>query len=121
MVRRIESELGRGKVLLITNSRLSVLQEDQARARLLDSGVLILLKNGLYYHSWLSRREVFIPGPAITYIGVPDAKAGAVAERGAVILRFLNSLGKEDGVLIRLLSPDQWVSAIKTHLISRPV
>ena len=121
LVRRIEAELGKGKVLLVTNSRLRILQEARARARLLDSGVLILLRNGLYYHAWFNRKEVFIPGPAITYIGVSDAKSEAAAARGAVVLRFLNASGKEDGVSIRLLAPDQWVSAIKTHLIARPV
>lgn len=81
----------------------------------------MLLKSGLYYHSWFSRREIFIPGAAITYIGVAESRNGKSFEKGAVTLRFLNTMGKEDGVFIRLLSPDQWVTAIKAHLIARPV
>jgi hypothetical protein len=63
----------------------------------------------------------FVSGPAITYIGVADNASGKSVVRPAVVLKFLNSLGKEDGVFLRLLSPDQWVGAIKTHLIARPV
>ena len=35
------------------------------------------------------------------------------------MVRFLNAAGKEDGITIRLLYPEQWVAAIKTHLITR--
>jgi hypothetical protein len=34
-------------------------------------------------------------------------------------VRFLNPEGKEAGVAIQLLYPEQWVAAIKTHLITR--
>jgi hypothetical protein len=37
------------------------------------------------------------------------------------VIRFLNTAGKEDGIVIRLLSPEQWVAAIKTRLITRAV
>jgi hypothetical protein len=120
LVRRIQAELGKEKVLLVTTSRLGFLQEGKRPGILLEAGVLMLLKSGLYYHSWLRRKEIFIPGPAITYIGVADGKNGRSAERGAVIVHFLNAMGKEDAVVIRLFSPNQWVSAIKTHLIGRP-
>jgi hypothetical protein len=121
IVRRVRAELGREKVLLVTNSRVALMHEGRKVGGLTEAGILMLLKSGLYYHSWLSRREIFIPGAAITYIGVSDGKNGHAAFRGSVVLRFLNALGKEDEVIIRLLSPDQWVSAIKTHLIGRPV
>jgi hypothetical protein len=120
LVRRVQRELGKEKVLLVTNSRLGILTAARKSRRPLDAGILMLLKSGLYYHSWFSRREIFIPGPSITYIGVADGRDGKSLSRGSVILRFLNTLGKEDGVVIRLLSPDQWVAAIKTHLIARP-
>lgn len=119
LVRRVQRELGKEKVLLVTTSRLRSLAAEKKARLSLDAGILMLLKSGLYYHSWFSRRELYIPGPAITYIGVADGGEGR--PRGGVILRFLTTLGKEDGVVLRLLSPDQWVSAIKTHLIGRPV
>lgn len=119
LVRRVQRELGREKLLLVTSSSLRSLASAGRLSLVLEAGILMLLSSGLYYHSWLGRRELYIPGPAITYIGVADGGDGHV--RGQVILRFLTTLGKEDGVTIRLLSPDQWVAAIKTHLIGRPV
>jgi hypothetical protein len=120
LVRRVKAEIGVEKVLLVTTSRLAPLADGKP-ARRPNTGILMLLKNGLYFHSWLGRREFFVSGPAITYIGVADNASGKSVVRPAVVLKFLNSLGKEDGVFLRLLSPDQWVGAIKTHLIARPV
>jgi hypothetical protein len=121
LVRRVRNELGKDKVLMVASSRLGVVNERPTAWAFLEVGILMLLKNGLYYHSWLSRKEMFISGPSITYIGVAEAADGKTKDRGAVTLHFLNALGKEDGVTLRLLSPDQWVSAIKTHLIARPM
>ena len=70
----------------------------------------MLLASGLYFHSWFGSREVFVSGPSISWIGVSDAR---------IVVRFLNTVGKQDGVAIRLLYPEQWVEAIKTHLIAR--
>ena len=79
----------------------------------------MLLSSGLYFHSWIGRREVFIPGPSISWIGVSEARAGSAVEKHRIVVRFLNASGKQDGVAIRLLYPAQWVDAIKTHLITR--
>ena len=70
----------------------------------------MLLASGLYFHSWIGSREVFVSGPSISWIGVSDAR---------IVVRFLNAAGKEDGIAIQLLYPEQWVAAIKTHLITR--
>ena len=117
LVVRVEAELGRDCVLLVAASRMGFSPKP------MEPGLLMLLSTGLYFHSWLADRELFIPGPSITYIGVSDAPAagapGARRERHAIVLRFLNTAGKEDGLLIRLLYPEQWVTAIKTHLITR--
>jgi hypothetical protein len=120
LVRRVKIEIGAEKILLATTSRLALLAEGGKPAHRMNTGILMLLKNGLYFHSWLGGKEFFVSGPAITYIGVADNASGGAMVRPAVVLKFLNSLGKEDGVYLRLLSPDQWVGAIKTHLIARP-
>jgi hypothetical protein len=117
VVRKIRGEAGADTVLLVSASRVASLGEEGGRAG--RAGVLVLLRGGLYYRSWLGKREVFIPGPAITYIGLSESANGRAREAGPVVLRFLNAMGKEDGVVIRTLSPGQWVSAIKTHLIAR--
>ncbi len=120
LVRRVQNEVGRDKVLMIASSRLGSMREKRRPWAFPEIGILMLLENGLYYHSWLSRKEMFITGPSITYIGVADAINGKTKDRGEITLHFLNALGKEDGVTIRLLSPEHWVAAIKTHLIARP-
>ena len=109
LIVRVEAELGRDCVLLVAASRMGFSPKP------MEPGLLMLLATGLYFHSWFADRELFIPGPSITYIGVSDA----MRERHAIVLRFLNTAGKEDGLLIRLLYPEQWVTAIKTHLITR--
>ena len=107
------------------------------------AGILMLFASGLYFRSWVGSREVFVSGPAISWIGVAeppqarpperpshrgrDRPARRTAERPTaargyghrIVVRFLNAAGKEDGVTIRLLYPEQWVEAIKTHLIAR--
>ncbi len=138
LIARVEAELGRDCVLLVASSRIGF------SAKPMEPGLLMLLATGLYFHSWFADRELFIPGPSITYIGVSDAyigvsdayigvsdayigvsdaqasgAPGARRQRHAIVLRFLNTAGKEDGLLIRLLYPEQWVTAIKTHLITR--
>ncbi len=120
LVRRVQEEVGKDRVLLVASSRLGTVREKRPPWAFLEIGILMLLETGLYYHSWLSRKEMFISGPSITYIGVADAANGKTKDRGEITLHFLNALGKEDGVTIRLLSPEQWVAAIKTHLIARP-
>jgi hypothetical protein len=114
LISRVEGELGRGCALLVTGARIGF------SAAQMERGLLMLLATGLYFHSWFANRELFIPGPSITYIGVSDPPPNAQGmQRRAIVLRFLNTAGKEDGLLVRLLYPEQWVDAIKTHLITR--
>ncbi|HYW82636.1 MAG TPA: hypothetical protein VFB30_05245, partial [Spirochaetia bacterium] len=61
----------------------------------------------------------FVPGPSISWIGVSELRGGPRGHR--IVVRFLNTAGKEDGISIKLLYPEQWVDAIKTHLITRTV
>ncbi len=83
------------------------------------SGVLMLLSKGLYFHSWIGHHQVFIAGASISWIGVTQAPSGHRSARPCIAVRYLRADGKEDGITIRLVSPAQWVSAIKTHLITR--
>lgn len=114
LISRVEGELGRECTLLVTGARIGF------SAAQMERGLLMLLATGLYFHSWFANRELFIPGPSITYIGVSDPAPNAPGmQRRAIVLRFLNTAGKEDGLLMRLMYPEQWVAAIKTHLITR--
>ncbi len=121
ILRRVRAELGQGSLLLAAGARVGGFNgaahgEGHAAPA---SGILMLLSSGLYFHSWIGLREVFIPGPSISWIGVSEARAGKRSERHRIVVRFLDASGKQDGVAIRLLYPTQWVDAIKTHLITR--
>jgi len=119
IIRHVRSELGPDSLLLAAGARVAgfdgVAQEHASAA----PGVLMLLSSGLYFHSWIGRREVFIPGASISWIGVPEARETPRRGRPHIVVRFLNAVGKEDGIAIRLFYPTQWVAAIKTHLITR--
>ena len=111
ILHRVQAELGRETLLISTGAR--VREYDHAADRATSSaraGILMLLGSGLYFHSWFGSREIFVSGPSISWIGVSDAR---------IVVRFLNAAGKEDGISIQLLYPEQWVAAIKAHLITR--
>lgn len=111
ILHRVQAELRRETLLISTGARVG--EYDHAADRVTSSaraGILMLLSSGLYFHSWIGSREVFVSGPSISWIGVSDAR---------IVVRFLNAAGKEDGITIQLLYPEQWVAAIKTHLITR--
>jgi hypothetical protein len=121
VTRHVEEEMGRNAVLLSATARVGVLDPGDAAAAAESSvaGTLMLLEDGLYFHSWVGGRELFISGPSISWIGITDARGRLGAVRHRIVARFLNAAGKEDGIRIRLLYPEQWVAAIKTHLITR--
>ncbi|HYW83527.1 MAG TPA: hypothetical protein VFB30_09745 [Spirochaetia bacterium] len=122
ILRHVESELGREAMLLATGARVGASNGNgngNGRAPSGSHGVLMLLSTGLYFHSWVGNKELFVPGPSISWIGLSELREGQRGHR--VVVRFLNTSGKEDGISIRLLYPEQWVDAIKTHLITRAV
>ena len=120
ILRHVRSELGLEAMLLATGARVGT-GNGNGSAQASRLGVLMLLSTGLYFHSWVGNRELFVPGASISWIGVSEPRGGSRSERHRIVVRFLNTAGKEDGISIRLLYPEQWVDAIKTHLITRAV
>jgi len=120
IVRHVRRELGQESLLLAAGARVGGTNGlSGAGHPPVTAGILMLLSTGLYFHSWIGLREVFIPGASISWIGVSEGGAGRRGERHRIVVRFLNASGKQDGVAISLLYPEQWVDAIKTHLITR--
>ncbi len=120
VLRHVRGELGQDALLLAAGARVGGHNGTSPGTRpSVAIGILMLLSSGLYFHSWGGRREVFIPGPSISWIGVSESREGSRMERHRIVVRFLNASGKEDGVAIRLMYPEHWVDAIKTHLIRR--
>lgn len=120
ILRHVRAELGQDSLLLAAGARVGGYDGPVEGKRPSTAvGILMLLSSGLYFHSWTGRSEVFVPGPSISWIGVSEEHEGSRMERHRIVVRFLNTVGKQDGVAIRLLYPEQWVEAIKTHLIAR--
>ena len=76
LIARVEKELGRECTLLVTGAGMGFTADQMER------GLLMLLATGLYFHSWFADRELFIPGPSITYIGVSDPDPGRASCAG---------------------------------------
>lgn len=118
ILRGAASDLSGEKLLLAAGARAAEYNHGNGKPGAPRSGaaagILMLFATGLYFRSWIGRREVFVAGPAISWIGVSAAKEGH-----RIVVRYLNASGKEDGIALQLLYPEQWVEAIKTHLISR--
>jgi hypothetical protein len=120
ILRHVQGELGQDSLLLAAGARVGGYDGSPGPTRPSAAlGILMLLSTGLYFHSWTGRREVFVPGPSISWIGVAEGREGGRVEKHQVVVRFLNASGKQDGVAIQLMYPAQWVDAIKTHLIRR--
>jgi len=120
ILRHVRRELGQESLLLAAGARVGGTNGLSGSGQPpVSSGMLMLLSTGLYFHSLLGLREVFIPGPSISWIGVSETSVGRRGERHRIVVRFLNASGKQDGVAISLLYPERWVDAIKTHLITR--
>ncbi len=125
LARRIAAALGPGKILLTAPARVAsigatpAVEPSAVSERPRGRGLLVLLAGGLYFHSWLGDRELFVAGPSITYIGVSDQGSHGRTARGPISLRFLNAAAKEDGIAIRVPYAGQWAEAIRTRLIGR--
>ncbi len=91
--------------------------ESEPGGPLRSSGALVLLKDGLYYRARYAKRELHIPGSAITYIGVTNVHKGKDLHQSVVVVQFLNAEGKEERSAFRMPYPSQWVAAIKSNLL----
>jgi len=80
--------------------------------------LVVLLRDGLYLHGVFSSHEFVIPGPSISYVGIPEPRKG-LHLANPVTIRFLNTEGKEAGFVFQTLSPAPWADAVKTQLFAR--
>ena len=68
ILRHVRAELGQESLLLAAGARVGGYNgfAEGAGHAPPSSGILMLLSSGLYFHSWIGLREVFIPGPSIS-------------------------------------------------------
>jgi hypothetical protein len=93
--------------------------ESEPGGPLRSAGALVLLRHGIYYRARYATRELYIPGPAITYIGVSNVHKGKDLHQTVVVLQFLSQDGKEEKAAFRMPYPAQWVAAIKSNLLEK--
>ena len=93
--------------------------ESEPGGPLRSAGALVLLKNGIYYRARYAKRELYIPGSAITYIGVTNVHKGKDLHQTVVVLQFLSQEGREERAAFRIPYPGQWVAAIKSNLLDK--
>ena len=93
--------------------------ESEPGGPLRSAGALVLLKDGIYYRARYAKRELHIPGSAITYIGVTNGHKGKDLHQTVVVLQFLSQDGREDKAAFRMPYPAQWVAAIKSNLLEK--
>jgi hypothetical protein len=82
------------------------------------SGILVLLRDGIFYRARFAKKELFIPGCSITSIRIVETHKGRPLYQKAVAIDFLSKEGKNDTAAFRIPYPDQWIGAIKNNLIS---
>jgi hypothetical protein len=93
--------------------------ESEPGGPLRSAGALVLLKHGIYYRARYAKRELLIPGSAITYIGVTNVHKGKDLHQPVVVLQFLSQDGREDKAAFRVPYPAQWIAAIKSNLLEK--
>jgi hypothetical protein len=93
--------------------------ESEPGGPLRSAGVLVLLRHGLYYRARFANRDLFIAGPAITYIGVTHTHKRKDLHQAVVLIQFLNEEGREEKAAFRIPYPAQWVAAIKANLLEK--
>jgi hypothetical protein len=115
--KRVQEKFDRSQIIITSFGVNYFGLESEPGGPLRSSGALVLVKDGLWYRARFANRELFIPGPSITYIGVTHTHKGKELHQHVIAIHFLNSEGKEEKAAFRLPLPAQWVAAIKAHLV----
>lgn len=81
------------------------------------AGTLVLLKDGIFYRARFRKKELFIPGNAITAIRIVETHKGKPLYQKAVAIVFRRD-ENEVSACFRIPFPDQWIGAIRKNLLS---
>ena len=82
-------------------------------------GTLTLARDGLHFQARSERRELFIPGSTIVYLGCSLSFKERTLEREALVVHYLNAQGRQEGAGFRVTAPGRWVAAFKAGLPAR--
>lgn len=81
-------------------------------------GTLVLVQDGLFYRARHSRREIFLPGGAITHIEVIDEHKGKLLHQKVIGIAFINKEASPDMAAFRIPNPARWVSLLKNRFLT---
>jgi hypothetical protein len=93
--------------------------ESDAGSAIRGPGTLTLARDGLHFQARSERRELFIPGSTIVYLGCTLSFGERALEREALIVHYLSSQGRQEGAGFRVPAPGRWVAAFKAGLPAR--
>ena len=116
--KRIESKFDKKNIIFSSYgvNYFGLVSESGGPAR--SSGILTLLKDGIYYRARFTRRELYIRRQSITSIRIVETYKGKPLYQKAVAIGFINDEGRDDTAVFRIPYPDQWIGAIKFNLLT---
>jgi len=90
---------------------------ESEKGKLLNSqGLMILLKNGLYYKGGLDKKELFIPEGKLLSIVITNHHKGEPTYRECLAFYFENANGEVDRAAFSIPHPEIWVNRIRDVL-----
>ncbi|HOC52616.1 MAG TPA: hypothetical protein PKJ39_02675 [Caldisericia bacterium] len=90
---------------------------ESEKGKILNSqGLMILLKNGLYYKGSLDKRQLFIPEGKLYSIVVTDFHKGELTYKECLAFYFENEKGEVDRAAFSIPHPKDWVDRIREVL-----
>lgn len=87
--------------------------ESEKGGLLNSQGLMILLKNGLFYKGGFDKKTVFIPKGKLYSIVVTDHHKGKSTERKCLAFYFENEKGEIDRAAFSIPKPELWVDKIR--------
>lgn len=123
VMRRIESsrieKKFNGKDIVITSYGVNYFGLSSEKGRIpRSSGILVLLKDAIYYRARFTRRELLIPGKSIRALKIVETHKGKPLYQKSIAIDFINNNGNLDTAAFRIPFPAQWLGAIKKYLLN---
>lgn len=82
-------------------------------------GAVVLTNTGLWYRARFRDLDLFIPGGAITRVGVTDTHKGKPLHQNALSIVFINEKKVLDKAAFRIPYPDRWYGGLN-NLFLKP-
>jgi hypothetical protein len=110
--RRIREKYRQDEILLSSYGVQFFGVESEPGKPLKSTGTLVMTKDEIYYRAKFLRREITIPGKAITSISVVDMFKNKLTYVKIIAINFINSEGERDRAGFRIPFPERWNEAI---------